>query len=288
MASPRVSVIIPAYQDWPLLKLCLDALADQSFPQDAVEVIVANNDPDDPCPFAGELAANVTILPARPPGSYAARNIAVAAATGDVLAFTDSDCIPERNWLQSGLACLQEAGPDVWVTGPIAMYRPDGGDHVVHLHDARFAFGAYAGIEKRAGATGNMFVRRDVFDRIGAFDATLFSGGDSEWKGRARRHGVVLKVAQGAGVAHPSRRTFEELARKERRRAGGSVKLGRVTLGTALARAKPPVSLMRAADWHGVSAIDRARVFAMSWRLRLIWVAEYLSVRFAGRGAERK
>ena len=288
MTEPRVSVIIPTYKDWPLLKLCLDALDHQTWPRDRYEVLVANNDPDEHCPFGDELPANMRIIAAPRPGSYAARNIAIDQADGEVLALTDSDCIPDPGWIEAGVRGLLDAGEEVWVTGPITMYRPEGGDRLVHLHDERFAFGAYAGIEKRAGATGNMFVRRTTFDRVGRFEDALFSGGDSEWKLRARRHGVHIKVAQGAHVAHPSRRTVAELVRKERRRAGGSVKLGIVPLSVALAKLKPPIGLIRAASWHGVAKRDKLGVFALAWRLRASWVLEYLRVRYAKRGAERQ
>lgn len=288
MSNPIISVIIPAYKDWAALRSCLDALSVQSVPQENFEVLVANNDPQEKCPYAADIGGNVIILPAPRPGSYAARNAAVARASGEIFAFTDSDCIPDPIWLEAGVECLQQAGPDVWVTGPIDMYRPAGGDRLIHLHDERFAFGAYAGIEKRAGATGNMFVTRSTFNRVGAFDDSLFSGGDSEWKRRARRHGVHIMIAERARVSHPSRRNFTELARKERRRAGGSVRLGSVSLGSAVARLRPPLGQINAVSWEGVSFRDKVAVFAIAWRLRALWLREYFRVRFGRQDAERR
>jgi glycosyltransferase involved in cell wall biosynthesis len=41
------------------------------------------------------------------PGSYAARNTGIELARGDILAFTDADCLPAADWIEHGLAALQ-------------------------------------------------------------------------------------------------------------------------------------------------------------------------------------
>src|SRR5690606_25863401 len=97
--SLMFSVIIPVYRDWYRLQLCLNALSHQSFPRDSFEIIVVNNDPMDIAPVDFKLPINAMLLVEAKVGSYAARNAAIAVAQGAVLAFTDSDCIPEQDWL---------------------------------------------------------------------------------------------------------------------------------------------------------------------------------------------
>lgn len=92
------SVIIPTFNDWDQLKECLMALDNQSLDKDKFEIIVANNSPSSPIP---EMAfpENAIMINEPKPGSYAARNAALVVAKGEIIAFTDSDCIPDPNWL---------------------------------------------------------------------------------------------------------------------------------------------------------------------------------------------
>src|SRR5690554_883295 len=96
------SVIIPTYRD-ERLKLCLFSLASQSLPNNNFEVIVVNNDPEDLIDVNLEHYKSLDIKIVYEPvaGSYAARNTGILYASGKILAFTDSDCIPDVDWLQN-------------------------------------------------------------------------------------------------------------------------------------------------------------------------------------------
>src|SRR5690606_10317828 len=98
-------VIVPVYRDWTGLSRCLDALSRQSYPRTAFEVIVANNDPRSDVPSAIR-EREALIVDQKIPGSYAARNKAVEHASGEILAFTDSDCTPADDWLERGVQRL--------------------------------------------------------------------------------------------------------------------------------------------------------------------------------------
>src|SRR5690606_33493940 len=97
----KISVIIPTYHDWARLILCVEALKNQSFPQEDFEVLIVNNDPLDKVPAGFPIFPNFSIINEEKPGSYAARNSAIKIAKGEILAFTDSDCIPDKDWLQN-------------------------------------------------------------------------------------------------------------------------------------------------------------------------------------------
>jgi len=109
---PFISVIIPTYHDWERLKLCLAALREQTYPQDRFEVLVVNNDPQDPVPEM-ELPNNFQVLSESKPGSYAARNKGISVAKGEILAFTDSDCIPYEDWLEKAVERLLDGAQRV-------------------------------------------------------------------------------------------------------------------------------------------------------------------------------
>ena len=101
-----VSVIIPVYNDAERLKLCLDALARQTYPGDRYEVIVVDNGSQQDPELVTSRYEQVTLAHEACRGSYAARNTGLALARGDVLAFTNSDCIPAADWIEHGVARL--------------------------------------------------------------------------------------------------------------------------------------------------------------------------------------
>jgi hypothetical protein len=76
-------------------------------------------------------------------------------------------------------------------------------------------------LRDHCSVTANLFASRSAFEAAGPFDARLKSGGDREWCGRAVSAGFGIAYAPEAVVAHPARRTLDELARKTRRVSGG-------------------------------------------------------------------
>ena len=105
MKRPFVSVIIPTFHDWNRLQSVIDALKKQTYPKDHLEVIIINNDPEDSPPEL-DLPDNFRIISESKPGSYAARNKGISAAKGEILAFTDSDCIPYPDWIEQAVKLL--------------------------------------------------------------------------------------------------------------------------------------------------------------------------------------
>lgn len=221
--GPMFSVIIPCYRDWTAAADCLRALSQQTVPRAMFEVILVNNDPNDPPPpdFPAGLAD------ARPackePGSYAARNTGLAVAQGRYLCFTDSDCLPAPDWL-ARLGVAFAAGADR-VGGRICLFHRNARPNWVECYEIATAFRQDRYVASGWAATANMAARRDVFDRIGPFDATLKSSGDKQWGQRAAKAGVPVTYRPDAVVNHPSRSRFAEVARKARRVEGGRIAL---------------------------------------------------------------
>lgn len=122
---PFVSVIIPVLDDPVRLALCLQALEDQTYAADRYEVIVVDNGSvSDLAPVVVAFAhAQLAVEPRR--GSYAARNMGIGLARGEVLAFTDSDCIPQPDWLEAGVARLMGAAGCGLVGGRVAIFARD-------------------------------------------------------------------------------------------------------------------------------------------------------------------
>lgn len=282
------SVIIPTYRDWVRCFECLDALREQTLDASVFEIIVVNNDPADLCPDTGRLASNVKIIDEEAPGSYAARNAGVAASSGTLLAFTDSDCRPSSQWLEVAVETINAHNGSVRVTGPIEIFRPSDCGELAYLYDRKFAFNQLSTQRYKHAVTANLIVPRAMFDLVGLFNSDMMSGGDFEWDGRAAKLGVSLVFKQEAVVRHPSRRSVAELSTKARRVAGGSVALGNVGVMQMIwSRIKPPVNKIRALDRRDMTIVETMKLFLLVWWLRLVAVNEYILLKLNLKAAER-
>lgn len=220
---PFVSVIIPVFDDEEALERCLRALEEQSFPSALYEVVVVDNGGNARIETIVRRFRRATLVREPAVGAYAARNRGVAAARGDVLAFTDADCIPQREWIERGVAALDRVPRCGFVAGRIEVFPRDPlRPRASELYEAAAAFRQKDYVERwRFGATANLLTRRSVFDTVGAFDGRLRSLGDKEWGQRVFQAGYDLVYDEGAVVRHPARETIADLWRRAARTAGG-------------------------------------------------------------------
>jgi glycosyltransferase involved in cell wall biosynthesis len=250
---PFVSVIIPVFNDALRLRRCLLALAGQRYPAGRFEAIVIDNGSSDDLIPAVDGLRFVRLGHEPRPGSYAARNAGLAMARGSTLAFTDSDCLPEPDWLQRGVARLEAHPGCGLVAGRIALFFAGPRPTAVELYESITAFPQHEYVARdHYGATANLFTRRDVFDRVGLFAAELTSGGDREWGQRVYAAGLAQVYAEEVLVRHPARRSFGELAHK----------IVRVTNGMERLRARQPGSFgpfARAVAKDLIPPVDRIR-----------------------------
>lgn len=213
-AIPRISVVVPHYDDLPSLDLCLSALEAQSLPREMYEIVVSDN--GSPCGIlavADVVGRRGRLVLATEKGAGPARNAGVATARGEIIAFTDSDCRPDRDWLAQGLAGLEVAD---FAGGAIQVETAERLPTPSEAFELVFAFRNEAYVRRKGfSVTANLFVPRRLFDEVGPFSNGLSE--DLEWCSRARGRGYSLGYAAGAVVAHPARRNWPELRAKWRR-----------------------------------------------------------------------
>ena len=147
-------------------------------------------------------------------GAGPARNAGVRASRGEAIAFIDSDCRPDRRWLEEGLAELQSADfaggrVDVLVEDPRRMTAAEAFESVFAFQNERYVKNLNFTV------TASMFVWRSVFDAVGGFENGVPE--DLDWCRRARLKGYRIGFASRSIVQHPARRTMPELKRKSRR-----------------------------------------------------------------------
>lgn len=284
--AARLSVLVPVYEQWNLIPMLLDRLSAQTLPRDAFEVILVDNGSSRFAPPASP-PSNVRILSCAQPGSYAARNVAAAAASAPWFAFTDADCLPEPGWL----AAIEAAAGDAQtiLVGAVDVIAASATPNAYEIYDMIKGIPQerYAG--RGYGATANLAVSAELFAHAGGFDNKRLSGGDAEFCRRAVARGAHVRFVPAARVGHPARATWDAVATKSRRVLGGQVGAGSFGRRAAyLLRAlSPPVIA-----WSRFARAPlplRYRAIAMLVQAR-IWAIEVLEAGrlLGGRGAERR
>lgn len=209
---PSVSVIVPHYNDLSGLDICLSALLSQTLDSSKFEIIVAdNNSPLDRAEIEKTIANRARLVIVEEKGAGPARNGGVRAAQASILAFTDSDCVPDKRWLEEGLKGLDSydlvgGEVEVLVDDPDKLSPAEAFEKVF-----AFNFKRYIESEKFTGA-GNLFCSKSDFEKIGPFKVGLSE--DKEWCHRGVEKGYSLGYVKEAIVGHPARRTWSELKSK--------------------------------------------------------------------------
>ena len=267
-----VSVIVPVFNDKAGLQACLRALCEQAYPK--FEVIVVDNGSSPPIVLPAEHFPFIArIVVCRNPGSYAARNAGVNAATGQILAFTDADCTPAAAWIERGVAAL--ANDERVIVGGNVLFDSPKVRSGTELYQYETGFQQRENIEeKQFSATANLFCTSAQFRAIGAFEEKLLSGGDREWAWRARLHGYRFVFAEDALVHTPARTSLRSAIRQARRVAAGRMQLKALRLDHLGQFALQP----HRSGWQVVSWIMTRRSRSLPERVRMLAAATAIKV----------
>jgi len=289
---PQISVLIPVFNDEQRLKQCLEALERQTYPKRHYEVIVVDNGSTDDLKSVVSRFQQAFYCYESKSGSYAARNYGLTIANGEIMAFTDSDCIPANDWLEQGVLVLK-SNPDYGlIGGAISLfYKDSGAPTAVELYESLRAFPQRRYIEQQQfAATANVFTHRRVFDDVGVFNAELKSGGDSEWGKRVAAAGYKLHYAEEVKIAHPARSTYAEYYVKTIRVMSGlpAYRYGceskARTFWRLLKSIVPPISGVKKiwAEAHSMSYYRKIKVATVVVFLHYIWSFEGARLRLKG------
>jgi len=208
------SVIVPARDAAGTLPKTLDALARQRVDVEYEVIVVDDGSSDETGALAARAGCRVVAVE-RAVGPGAARNRGASAARGELLAFTDADCVPSGDWLAAGLRAIEQA--DI-VQGRV---EPDPGvelwpfDRTLWVREAGGLF-----------QSANLFVRRETFQTLGGFRDGLMPlagshfGEDVDFGWRAQRAGARVAFSPEVLVHHAVlRRSALDFVRERRRDA---------------------------------------------------------------------
>lgn len=221
MKTPFVTVIVPVKDDQQGINNLFNLIEKQFYPLELIDVIVVDNNSSPPLYLEREYSFRSTLLTESKPSSFAARNRAVTASTGDILAFTDADCSPSAEWIAEVVLVLTRESEVMAVAGSVNIFTTDR-PSFVELYEMVFAFPqAHYVSNLHFGVTANLTVRKEVFDVVGLFNEELQSGGDNEWGNRLYRAGEKMVFVDSVVMNHPARKSWSELSNKIKRTITG-------------------------------------------------------------------
>jgi len=213
--TPKVSIVICAYNAERTMRQCLESLRRLDYPN--YEVIIVDDGSHD---ATAQIAANFPefrLIRQPNKGLSAARNVGLHAALGELIAYTDSDCVVDPHWLAFMVRAMAEGGldgcggpnyaphEDGWIEGCVAA-SPGAPSHVL-IGDER--------AEHLAGC--NMLFRKAALEDAGGFDPQFTAAGDDVdicW--RLMDAGYVLGYCPSAFVWHFRRNTIKAYYRQQR------------------------------------------------------------------------
>ena len=189
----KVSIVIPAHNEEESIANTLKAVCAFDYPD--FEVIVVDNASSDK---TGEIASTFPVKVVREDrkGLLFARECGRCAATGEIIANIDADCLPAKNWLSKNTVYFSDKKV-VAVSGPYDYFD---GSRIFRFTSLLIQKTAYVFLNKILNAThrggvligGNNMIRASVLAEIGGYDTSIiFYGEDTNTAKRVSQKGTI-------------------------------------------------------------------------------------------------
>lgn len=193
----RFSVVIPNFNS-PIVDSTIESIRSQSYDQDLFEIIIVGRDDPNLIPCADWIYFDRSEQPLLP---GAARNRGAAQAKEDIIAFIDSDCIADPNWL--AVLAHRFDNINVNIVGGGIAFDDDNywtlTDNISLFHD--YLASRPPGTRRQLPSL-NLAIRRELFLSAGGFDENRPIGEDSDLTTRLRKGGQILYFEPNAIVWH--------------------------------------------------------------------------------------
>ena len=221
--SPKVSVIVPAYNSENNIANLIESLLDSDYPKKLLQIIIVDNNSNDKTKEIVKQYPVILLEENNIQSSYAARNRGIRKSNSEIIAFIDSDCIAAPQWIKEGVKTLVSENADL-VGGKVEFVYSKH-KTAAELYDSITHMQNEFGIKEfKASATANLFVKSFLFNEIGMFPDRVKSGGDGIWTSRATKNGFLLVYSPEAIVYHPAR-PIKSLLKKNYRIGTGMLNL---------------------------------------------------------------
>jgi glycosyltransferase involved in cell wall biosynthesis len=188
MDLPLINCIVPVFNGERYLGEALESILKQSYR--AIEIIVADDgSTDETARIVSRYGERIRYLRQPNAGPAAARNLGLAAAKGEFVAFLDADDLWHAEKLERQMACF-ETRPELdyclahvqnfWVPELIEEQK------IFQDHRISKALPGYS--------TGTLVARRALFDSVGRFNPAIKHADDTDWFLRASEHGAAMEM----------------------------------------------------------------------------------------------
>lgn len=217
---PPISIIVPVRNGAAKIKDLLDSLINVDYDMDKLEIVVVDGNSTD---ATKEIVSKypVKLISEERPGINGARNTGIKNSHGEIIAFTDYDCVVPENWVKEIVKYFQDpsvgcVGGKVqrYDNGLLSLYADESLVPVMRIfkkemmvNKIRLPFNYPVGC--------NFAVKREVFEKAGFFDERFKYGFDElEFAERICNRGYKLVLTPNITVQHKHRSTFTELLRQ--------------------------------------------------------------------------
>jgi glycosyltransferase involved in cell wall biosynthesis len=278
--QPLVSIIIPVRNASAHLRQCLESIRALAYPQDRLEVIVADGKSDDgSAGIAREFGAVVVENECRT--ITEGRNAAFARARGDIIAFCDADCRVDPLWIRNALPFLEDVATG-GVGGPIEL--PDHGA-LADAINCFFQLGvavagtAHADRVRRVISvphipTCNLLCKKTVLDEVFPIAWNTGYGSDLELSRRILLRGRRLLLVPGVRVWHRKRTSLQSFANQMFLYGRGRFCIACVN-----------IAWLRLCDALAALAVPLLLIGLLTLALRPAWLSPVAAVVLAGMAA---
>lgn len=287
-----VSIIIPVYKQWALVNDLISKIESIDSEDINKQVLIIDNDPEntreDELPQLS--IEGMKVIECSKKGSYAARNQGLNLVDGELIIFTDADCAPDKAWLASLVEAYARTDGNTLLAGDVVISSTAPYPTTAELYDLVAGIPQKRYVSRGYAVTANLAIPRVVFDKVGLFDDSRFSGGDADFCQRALRAGFNLKFVPEAIIYHPARKTWAEYATKVRRMKGGQIRAGKLSRRMkyfCLTLIPPVWRFWRTLQSHKLKPTQKLRVLWFQFRLWGVELTE-MSALLCGKTPERR
>ena len=201
-----ISIVVPAYNAEAHIRECLDSLLVLDYPKDRLEILIVDN---------GSTDQTLSIIKTYPVGwlieekrgAAAARNAALRLARGEIIAFTDADCVVDVNWAKEIALTFQDPQVDA------AMGFSEGLNENFwacleqrNFEEFWYSKGSNGYTLRRSGIdTRIASIRKKVLETCGYFDSNVLACEDLELSTRLNRGKYRIALNDRIKVRHRNR-----------------------------------------------------------------------------------
>ena len=209
-----VSIVVPVYNAYETIKECIESILDNDYPKELTEILaIDDGSTDKTLELLEEIKDNrLKILVQDHGGPAKARNLGIHESKGDIIIFTDSDCISPKDWLKKMTERIKE---DKVIGGGI---EPSEGYTIWERFEQNRRDRLYGKEEKTADLlpSCNLAVKKEILNEVNGFDERFkyASWEDYDLCNRIHAKGYSIYYYPDIHILHKHSTTFKGILKK--------------------------------------------------------------------------